>query len=104
VQVLINNAGVYGRRPALEEFTEDDFQLAFRTNALGPFFVVQQLLLQVSPRAGNQGSRQASRRPEPSPQLQSARQRAPLRRRTSWAFPQPRWLRSPMRRPRPARP
>ncbi|KXZ53441.1 hypothetical protein GPECTOR_7g1339 [Gonium pectorale] len=46
MRVLVNNAGVYGRRPALEEFTEEDFLFAFHTNTLGPFFTVQQLLKQ----------------------------------------------------------
>ncbi|KAG2484047.1 hypothetical protein HYH03_017137 [Edaphochlamys debaryana] len=46
VDVLVNNAGVYGRRPALEDFTEADFLLAFATNTLGPFFVIQQLVKQ----------------------------------------------------------
>ncbi|KAG2438435.1 hypothetical protein HYH02_010890 [Chlamydomonas schloesseri] len=46
VDLLVNNAGVYGRRPALEDFTEEDFLLAFHTNTLGPFFVVQQLIKQ----------------------------------------------------------
>ncbi|PNW76340.1 hypothetical protein CHLRE_12g549852v5 [Chlamydomonas reinhardtii] len=46
VDVLVNNAGVYGRRLDLQEFTEADFLLAFHTNTLGPFFVVQQLLKQ----------------------------------------------------------
>ncbi|KAF8067339.1 csgA [Scenedesmus sp. PABB004] len=44
VDVLINNAGVYGRRLALAEFEADDFTSVFQTNAVGPFLVVQQLL------------------------------------------------------------
>ncbi|PNH09567.1 C-factor [Tetrabaena socialis] len=51
VDLLVNNAGVYGKRPNLEDFTEEDFLFAFRTNAMGPFFVVQQLLKQARGRA-----------------------------------------------------
>ncbi|KAG1671272.1 hypothetical protein FOA52_010843 [Chlamydomonas sp. UWO 241] len=43
IDVLVNNAGIYGRRLALPEFEEQDFLDNFKTNALGPFFVVQQL-------------------------------------------------------------
>ncbi|EFJ39391.1 hypothetical protein VOLCADRAFT_108651, partial [Volvox carteri f. nagariensis] len=46
IDVLVNNAGVYGRRPELLDFEEEDFLFAFRTNSMGPFFVVQQLLKQ----------------------------------------------------------
>lgn len=44
VDVLINNAGVYGRRATLPEFTADDLTSVFTTNTVGPFLVVQQLL------------------------------------------------------------
>ena len=33
-QVLINNAGIYGRRLALEEFEPEDFISTFTTNAV----------------------------------------------------------------------
>jgi NAD(P)-dependent dehydrogenase (short-subunit alcohol dehydrogenase family) len=46
VDVLINNAGMYGRRLKLAEFEADDFMTVFQTNTVGPFLVVQQLLKQ----------------------------------------------------------
>eukprot|EP00882_Tetradesmus_deserticola_P012566 GHRQ01013319.1.p1 GENE.GHRQ01013319.1~~GHRQ01013319.1.p1 ORF type:complete len:240 (+),score=98.75 GHRQ01013319.1:569-1288(+) len=46
IDVLINNAGMYGRRLQLSEFEADDFITVFQTNAVGPFLVVQQLLKQ----------------------------------------------------------
>jgi NAD(P)-dependent dehydrogenase (short-subunit alcohol dehydrogenase family) len=46
VDVLINNAGMYGRRLQLAEFEADDFMTVFQTNTVGPFLVVQQLLKQ----------------------------------------------------------
>ncbi|GFR49539.1 hypothetical protein Agub_g11583 [Astrephomene gubernaculifera] len=46
VDVLVNNAGRYGTRSALQELTAEDFQAAFQTNSMGPFFVLQQLLKQ----------------------------------------------------------
>eukprot|EP00878_Enallax_costatus_P043903 GHUV01052007.1.p1 GENE.GHUV01052007.1~~GHUV01052007.1.p1 ORF type:complete len:177 (+),score=24.99 GHUV01052007.1:451-981(+) len=46
LQVLINNAGVYGRRATLSEFAPEDFTNVFQTNTIGPFLVVQQLLHQ----------------------------------------------------------
>ncbi|GLC45822.1 hypothetical protein PLESTB_001151800 [Pleodorina starrii] len=46
VDVLVNNAGLYGRRLQLSEFEEEDFLLNFKANSMGPFFVVQQLLQQ----------------------------------------------------------
>lgn len=42
--MLVNNAGVYGERPTLGSFTEQHFLHNFTTNAMGPFFVVQELL------------------------------------------------------------
>lgn len=45
-QLLINNAGMYGRRLGLLELEASDFNAAFTTNALGPFLVTQQLLKQ----------------------------------------------------------
>lgn len=45
-QILINNAGVYGRRLGLAELEAGDFAYAMQTNAIGPFLVVQQLLKQ----------------------------------------------------------
>jgi NAD(P)-dependent dehydrogenase (short-subunit alcohol dehydrogenase family) len=44
VDVLINNAGIYGRRLQLAEFEAEDFMSVFQTNTVGPFLVVQQLL------------------------------------------------------------
>ncbi|KAF6260680.1 hypothetical protein COO60DRAFT_1294220 [Scenedesmus sp. NREL 46B-D3] len=46
VDVLINNAGMYGRRLQLAEFEAEDFMTVFQTNTVGPFLVVQQLLKQ----------------------------------------------------------
>lgn len=46
VDVLINNAGMYGKRLSLADFEADDFNSVFQTNAVGPFLVVQQLLKQ----------------------------------------------------------
>lgn len=46
VDVLVNNAGAYGRRLPLEELEASDFMFAFQTNTIGPFLVVQQLLKQ----------------------------------------------------------
>lgn len=46
VDLLINNAGVYGRRLGLAELEASDFHTAFATNTVGPFLVVQQLLAQ----------------------------------------------------------
>eukprot|EP00775_Hariotina_reticulata_P011289 gene11289-11439_t len=46
VDVLINNAGVYGRRLQLADLEAADFQYAFQTNTVGPFLVIQQLLKQ----------------------------------------------------------
>jgi NAD(P)-dependent dehydrogenase (short-subunit alcohol dehydrogenase family) len=46
VDVLINNAGMYGRRLQLAEFEAEDFMAVFQTNTVGPFLVVQQLLKQ----------------------------------------------------------
>ncbi|GIL73427.1 hypothetical protein Vretimale_17582 [Volvox reticuliferus] len=46
VDLLVNNAGVYGRRLDLQNFEDEDFLFAFRANTMGPFFVVQQLLKQ----------------------------------------------------------
>ncbi|GLI64569.1 hypothetical protein VaNZ11_007890 [Volvox africanus] len=46
VDVLVNNAGVYGRRLNLPHFEDEDFLFAFRSNTMGPFFVIQELLKQ----------------------------------------------------------
>jgi NAD(P)-dependent dehydrogenase (short-subunit alcohol dehydrogenase family) len=46
VQILINNAGAYGRRLQLADLEASDFHYAFQTNTVGPFLVVQQLLKQ----------------------------------------------------------
>ncbi|MEW5297504.1 MAG: hypothetical protein WDW36_000710 [Sanguina aurantia] len=43
VDVLVNNAGAYGRRLPLSELTAEDMLYAFKVNALGPFLCVQQL-------------------------------------------------------------
>lgn len=47
IQVLVNNAGVYGRRLGFSELNAEDFSFAFQTNAIGPFLVSQQLHKQV---------------------------------------------------------
>lgn len=44
--MLINNAGIYGRRATLPDFTSEDFSTVFQTNTIGPFLVIQQLLQQ----------------------------------------------------------
>jgi NAD(P)-dependent dehydrogenase (short-subunit alcohol dehydrogenase family) len=43
IDLLINNAGVYGRRLGLDDLTDEDFATAFAANAVGPFLVIQQL-------------------------------------------------------------
>jgi NAD(P)-dependent dehydrogenase (short-subunit alcohol dehydrogenase family) len=43
VDVLINNAGVYGRRLGLDDLSAEDFATAFAANATGPFLVVHHL-------------------------------------------------------------
>lgn len=43
VDVLINNAGIYGRRIDLGTVTADDMLAAFTTNTIGPLLVVQAL-------------------------------------------------------------
>jgi len=43
VDVLINNAGVYGRRLGLDDLSAEDFATAFAANATGPFLVIQHL-------------------------------------------------------------
>lgn len=45
-QLLINNAGIYGRRGGLMDLEAADFHSAFNTNAVGPFLVVQSFLKQ----------------------------------------------------------
>lgn len=44
VDVLINNAGVFGRRLDIHTVTEEDMLFAFTTNTVGPLLIVQQLL------------------------------------------------------------
>lgn len=49
IDLLINNAGVYGsaghtKRMNVEDVTEEEMLLCFRTNTVGPLIVVQQLL------------------------------------------------------------
>jgi NAD(P)-dependent dehydrogenase (short-subunit alcohol dehydrogenase family) len=45
VDVLINNAGVYGpRRASIEEYEPEDLTHCFSVNALGPFLTMQSLL------------------------------------------------------------
>lgn len=46
VDVLINNAGIYGRRGGLMDLEAADFQEVFNTNTVGPFLVVQQVVKQ----------------------------------------------------------
>ena len=43
LQILINNAGMYGKRGSLQDYTAEDFLQPYITNAVGPFLVVQQL-------------------------------------------------------------
>ena len=59
VDVLINNAGIYGpRRSRILDFKPEDFSSTFQINAMGPFFVVQGLLKQrlLGKEAGKGGS------------------------------------------------
>uniref|UniRef100_A0A383VPJ6 Short-chain dehydrogenase/reductase SDR n=1 Tax=Tetradesmus obliquus TaxID=3088 RepID=A0A383VPJ6_TETOB len=44
VDVLINNAGVYGSKVDLKTVTEQDMIACFKVNTIGPLVVVQQLL------------------------------------------------------------
>lgn len=44
MQVVINNAGVYGSRISLETVTAEDMFLTYKANTIGPLLVVQQLL------------------------------------------------------------
>eukprot|EP00878_Enallax_costatus_P003038 GHUV01003236.1.p1 GENE.GHUV01003236.1~~GHUV01003236.1.p1 ORF type:complete len:275 (+),score=57.26 GHUV01003236.1:505-1329(+) len=44
VDVLINNAGVYGRRIDIRTVTADDLIETYKVNTIGPLLVVQQLL------------------------------------------------------------
>ena len=44
LQVVINNAGVIGRRINYETVTADDMIFTYRANTIGPLLVVQQLL------------------------------------------------------------
>eukprot|EP00879_Flechtneria_rotunda_P000620 GHRR01000733.1.p1 GENE.GHRR01000733.1~~GHRR01000733.1.p1 ORF type:complete len:275 (+),score=70.05 GHRR01000733.1:3258-4082(+) len=46
IDVVINNAGVYGRKLNISTVTEDDMLYCFLTNTVGPLIVVQQLLQQ----------------------------------------------------------
>ena len=43
VDLLINNAGIYGKRVGLKEMDIDTMLEVFTTNACGPFLVAQQL-------------------------------------------------------------
>ena len=43
VQVVVNNAGIYGRRIDFQTVTFDDMIAAYTTNCIGPLLVVQQL-------------------------------------------------------------
>lgn len=43
LDLVINNAGIYGPRTGLDEVTAEDMINVFRTNAVGPLIVVQQL-------------------------------------------------------------
>lgn len=43
VDILINNAGAYGRRVGFSDVTADDLHFTFTTNAVGPLLVVQAL-------------------------------------------------------------
>lgn len=45
VDVLINNAGIYGpRRASLLDYSPQDFTSTFLINTMGPFFVIQSLI------------------------------------------------------------
>lgn len=46
IDLLINNAGVYGPRSTFKTVTADDMLHCFKTNTIGPLLVVQQLHLQ----------------------------------------------------------
>lgn len=43
-QVVINNAGVYGRRVDYATVTADDMLFTYHANTIGPLLIVQQLL------------------------------------------------------------
>ena len=43
LDVVINNAGIYGPRAGLDDITAEDMVKVFQTNAVGPLLVVQQL-------------------------------------------------------------
>lgn len=62
VDLCVLNAGVYGSRGGLLDLTAADFELAFRTNATGPFLVVQALL-----RRGLLGAASANEKKRPFP-------------------------------------
>jgi NAD(P)-dependent dehydrogenase (short-subunit alcohol dehydrogenase family) len=74
VQVLVNNAGIKTEAVTLHEFTPDDFLSNFTTNAMGPFFVIQQLhkqgLLGHAPAAADNAADGAAQQPSP-PQFPS---------------------------------
>ena len=44
LQVVINNAGVYGPQISLETVTAEDMLFTYQANTIGPLLVVQQLL------------------------------------------------------------
>ncbi|KAL3150943.1 hypothetical protein ABBQ32_000688 [Trebouxia sp. C0010 RCD-2024] len=44
IDVVINNAGVYGRRVDYATVTADDMLFTYRANTIGPLLIVQQLL------------------------------------------------------------
>lgn len=44
IDVLVNNAGVFGNDPSLNEITMEEFQRVFAANAFGPALVVRALL------------------------------------------------------------
>jgi NAD(P)-dependent dehydrogenase (short-subunit alcohol dehydrogenase family) len=43
VDVVINNAGIYGPRGGIDDISAQDMLNVFKVNAVGPFLVVQQL-------------------------------------------------------------
>jgi NAD(P)-dependent dehydrogenase (short-subunit alcohol dehydrogenase family) len=45
IDVVINNAGIYGAKVDIKTVTEQDMMQTFKTNAIGPLIVVQQLLV-----------------------------------------------------------
>jgi NAD(P)-dependent dehydrogenase (short-subunit alcohol dehydrogenase family) len=45
IDVVINNAGIYGPKIDIKTVTEQDMMQTYKTNTIGPLIVVQQLLI-----------------------------------------------------------